>query len=92
MQLVKNARKDYTFWRQFNEKPSIIPGCPGMQLVQQTAVVSVDLVRMHKTGCSAVATMELVQQAAVVLVGAIGMHKTGCSGETRVVLRVPSSS
>ena len=21
-------RKDYTFWRQFNEKPSIILGCP----------------------------------------------------------------
>ena len=20
---------DYAFWRQFNEKPSIIPGCPG---------------------------------------------------------------
>ena len=24
----KRKRKDYTFWRQFNEKPSIIPGCP----------------------------------------------------------------
>ena len=22
-------RKDYAFWRQFNEKPSIIPGCRG---------------------------------------------------------------
>jgi len=22
--------KDYTFQRQFNEKPSIIPGCPGL--------------------------------------------------------------
>ncbi len=22
-------RKDYAFWRQFNEKPSITPGCPG---------------------------------------------------------------
>jgi hypothetical protein len=22
-------RNDYTFWRQFNEQPSIIPGCPG---------------------------------------------------------------
>ena len=21
--------KDYAFWRQFNEKPSIVPGCPG---------------------------------------------------------------
>jgi len=31
----KNKRKDYTFRRQVNEKPSIIPGCPG------TAVLSV---------------------------------------------------
>ena len=27
----KKKRKDYAFWRQFNEKPSIIPGCPGLQ-------------------------------------------------------------
>jgi len=25
----EKKRKDYTFWRQFNEKPSIMPGCPG---------------------------------------------------------------
>ncbi len=24
----KRERKEYAFWRQFNEKPSIIPGCP----------------------------------------------------------------
>ena len=24
----KEKRKDYAFRRQFNEKPSIIPGCP----------------------------------------------------------------
>ncbi len=24
-------RKDYAFRRQFNEKPSIIPGCPGIK-------------------------------------------------------------
>jgi len=28
MQILKK-RKDYTFWRQINEKPSIILGCPG---------------------------------------------------------------
>ena len=27
---IRKKRKDYTFWRQFNEKPSIIPGCPGI--------------------------------------------------------------
>jgi len=26
---LEKKRKDYAFWRQFNEKPSIIPGCPG---------------------------------------------------------------
>ena len=25
-------RKDYAVWRQFDEKPSIIPGCPGAGL------------------------------------------------------------
>jgi len=30
----KKKRKDYAFRRQFNEKPSITPGCPGMQLSQ----------------------------------------------------------
>ncbi len=24
--------KDYTFWRQFNEKPSIVLGCPGVRM------------------------------------------------------------
>ena len=24
----EKKKKDYAFWRQFNEKPSIIPGCP----------------------------------------------------------------
>ena len=24
----EKKRKEYTFWCQFNEKPSIIPGCP----------------------------------------------------------------
>ncbi len=27
----EKKRKDYAFWRQFNEKPSIIPGCPEME-------------------------------------------------------------
>jgi hypothetical protein len=27
----EKKRKDYTFRRQFNEKPSIIPGCPGLE-------------------------------------------------------------
>jgi len=26
---IEKKRKDYAFRRQFNEKPSIIPGCPG---------------------------------------------------------------
>jgi len=27
---IEKKRKDYTFRRQLNEKPSIIPGCPGV--------------------------------------------------------------
>ena len=27
--MIEKKRKDYAFCRQFNEKPSIIPGCPG---------------------------------------------------------------
>ncbi len=27
--LVELRRKDYASRRQFNEKPSVIPGCPG---------------------------------------------------------------
>jgi hypothetical protein len=30
MCLTEKKRKDYAFQRQFNEKPSIIPGCPGI--------------------------------------------------------------
>ena len=26
---AEKKRNDYVFWRQSNEKPSIIPGCPG---------------------------------------------------------------
>jgi len=35
----KKKRKDYAFWRQFNEKPSIIPGCPGTPL-QKLGVIN----------------------------------------------------
>ncbi len=30
--LLEKERKDYAFQRQFNEKPSITPGCPGFGL------------------------------------------------------------
>jgi len=28
MEALEKKRKDYAFWRQFDEKPSIILGCP----------------------------------------------------------------
>ena len=31
MHRLEKKRRDDAFWRQFNEKPSIIPGCPGMR-------------------------------------------------------------
>ena len=27
--IIRKEKKRHAFWRQFNEKPSIIPGCPG---------------------------------------------------------------
>ncbi len=33
----KKKRKDYAFRRQFNEKPSIIPGCPDICCVKLRA-------------------------------------------------------
>ena len=30
----KRERKEYAFRRQFNEKPSIIPGCPGLAVFE----------------------------------------------------------
>ena len=35
-QHVEKKRKDYTFRRQFNEKPSMIPGCPQTTCKQAT--------------------------------------------------------
>ena len=35
--LVRKEKKDYAFSRQFNEKPSIKPGCPGDCLVTISA-------------------------------------------------------
>ncbi len=32
---VLKKRKDYAFRRQFNEKPSIILGCPGVHVLNQ---------------------------------------------------------
>ncbi len=32
---LEKKRKDYAFRRQFNEKPSIIPGCPGEGTLQK---------------------------------------------------------
>ena len=29
--VVKRKERHYAFWRQFHEKPSIMPGCPGAQ-------------------------------------------------------------
>ena len=33
----RKERKDYAIWRQFNEKPSIIPGCPGARPLLESA-------------------------------------------------------
>ncbi len=35
---LEKKRKDYAFWRQFNEKPSIVPGCPDLHNSNLTSV------------------------------------------------------
>ena len=35
---VEQKRKDYAFRCQFNEKPSVIPGCPGTEHVPESYV------------------------------------------------------
>jgi hypothetical protein len=39
--LKKRKEKDYAFRRQFNEKPSIIPGCPELLTLTQMFVFAV---------------------------------------------------
>ncbi len=33
--MEKKKKKDYAFRRQFKEKPSITPGCPGQHCIPQ---------------------------------------------------------
>ncbi len=40
--LKEKKRKDYAFRRQFNEKPSVIPGCPGQQTCINCSVLASD--------------------------------------------------
>ncbi len=59
---LKKTRKDYAFRRQFNEKPSMIPGCPGILyltawgvepvVTHQTTWLENGGVRLHQTPCS----------------------------------------
>ena len=37
--VIKNKRKDYTFWRQFDEKPSVVPSCPGHSVITCTSTL-----------------------------------------------------
>ena len=44
----EKKRKDYAFWRGFNENPSIIPGCPGIWEIYNWEVSS-----QQHVGCMA---------------------------------------
>ena len=49
---VEKKRKDYAFQRQFNEKPSIIPGCP-VQVPVYTLQVSLHALQFCLVPCIA---------------------------------------
>ena len=51
MQTRKMKRKDYIFWRQFNEKPSNIPGYPGKGKPRVLSLYSTDALVLY-TGYS----------------------------------------
>ncbi len=40
--VLEKKRKDYAFWRQFNEKPSVIPGCPDLLFYMSASVESAE--------------------------------------------------
>lgn len=53
----KRKRKDYGFWRQYNEKPSIVPSCPGKVYMtnircQQTKSHDVKLLHLTCVTCT----------------------------------------
>jgi len=54
LQLKEKKRQDYTFWHQFNEEPSIIPGCPGIITVDmmdyKVVMTQLDGVELCKLG------------------------------------------
>ncbi len=43
----KKKRKDYAFRRQFNEKPSIVPGCPGHRAARDADGTGIELAAAH---------------------------------------------
>ncbi len=48
---VQKKRKDHTFWRWFDEKPSIVPGCPvsGMYIQAYRLLMFVFKPHLNKT-------------------------------------------
>ena len=54
----EKKRKDYAFWRQFNEKPSIIPGCP------ECTPISVSRKKVSKHGPFYTSMQTVVRKAA----------------------------
>ena len=45
-QPAEKKRKDYAFWRQFNEKRSVIPGCPGQSRLRMSSTGSMHVLQM----------------------------------------------
>jgi len=54
---LEKKRKDYAFWRQFNEKPSIVWGCSGILFsVNASAMTCVSATKTALIGSETVAT------------------------------------
>ncbi len=45
--LTEKKRQDYTFQRQFSEKPSVRSGCPGLSLTDTSACLHTCVTSLH---------------------------------------------
>ena len=70
------TRKSYTFWHQFDEKPSIIPGCPGVLSVPDQPLVCIlhDQHDMSRCGVFSLALASLQQSVRLPREGQVTAH------------------
>lgn len=77
--MQRKKRKDCAFWRHFNEKPSIISGCPG---VMQSLLMQVGKPKLGdsfsaRTNCPLVRMWHIALRVRLHLLAAKGLPNSG---------------